>query len=229
MALRTTFGDVIEMVRDECRQSSNASRGIDHLAYIKRLIKRHYELLADDFDWQHLELLEPNGDKTLGVGQRYYDYPDTLNPLKIETVWTNQTGVWTKVEYGITPVDYTLVGASEPVVKWNRYGETQFEVWPTPSGTGTLRFVGQKKPEALVTEGSRLDMDDQLVALFASAEILSGTKQPDAQAKADAAKRRLSQLRAGYADKTRVLMGRGQPEGRYPNTDAYIQGRVYQQ
>lgn len=223
MALGTTFGDVIEMVRDECRLSSNTSRGIDNLAYIKRLIKRQNEMLAQDYDWRHMTIAEPNGDKTLEAGSRYYDYPATLDPQRITSVWTEEGGTWEELVDGITPADYNLVGRMDPPLKWSRYTEAQFEVWPTPaSNGGIVRFVGQRKPTALVNESSRLDMDDILVSLICAAEILAGTKQADAQAKADAAKRRLAQMRAGYADRTRVMVGRASRET-IPLTEAFVQ------
>jgi hypothetical protein len=222
MALRSTFNEVIEAVRNETRLSSNTSRGIDHLDHIKQLIKRHYYTLAEDFDWQHLELKKETGvsRKVLQAGSNTYDFPAAVNPLKITKMWVKH-GTWLEVGYGIKHSHYSASDPdadqrSDPVTNWAYYDGTGFEVWPTPASNGTadadgeVAFEGQKLVTTLTSTGSRLDMDDHLVTLMVAAEILAGQDQKVAAAvKAEAAQARLGRLRANLASKTRYVMGRG--------------------
>ena len=50
MALGTTLANLVIMVRDEARLSSSTSQGIDHLANIKRLLKRTHAMLCDSYE-----------------------------------------------------------------------------------------------------------------------------------------------------------------------------------
>lgn len=223
MALRTTFQEVIQQVRAEAKLSSNTSRGIDHLDYIKQLIRRHYYMLAEDYDWQHLEIKRDSSvsRKILQAGSRYYDFPTALNPLRIEKAWVKWGSVWLPLTYGITYNDRNALDPdadqrSDPITSWSFYGGDQFEVHPIPAtngaadGANEIAFEGQKKVEQLTSDTNRLDMDDILVSLLAAAEILAGNeKQKEAETKAQAAMARMQRLRANMGSKTRYRMGLG--------------------
>jgi hypothetical protein len=216
MALRTTLNDIVEMVRDEARLSSNTSRGTDHLPHIKRLIKRHYQTLAESYDWQHLELKREMSTKVMVANQRYYDFPENLNTDKIEEAWYKYGSVWVKLDYGINYNDLNAQDSdegdtSDPVLKWDFYGDQQFEVYPVPASGGIISFIGQKKIEALDTNDSRADLDDIMISLFVAAEILAGnSQQAAAQIKAEAANTRLLQVKSGKGSKMRIKVGGGE-------------------
>lgn len=215
MTLRVSFGEIIEAVRAEARLSTNTTRGTDHLEYIKQIIKRNYEALADNYTWQHLRLSFSAGTKTLNAGQRFYDFPTTLNIGKIEKVSALNSGVeWVELEYGIgademNQFDSEADERCDPPLRWDFESVQQFEIWPIPLTAGSANFKGQRKISRLETEDSLLDMDDILVTLYSAGEMLMGTKQSDAEAKLAAAKDRLLQLRADYSPKTRVQVGMG--------------------
>lgn len=224
MALRQTWEQVVEQTRKEARLSTNSSRGTDSLENIKQLVKRHYYTLAEEHDWQHLNVLRSD---TAGArvvmqdGDRFYDFPSNLNVQKIESAWVKHSGVWLPLTYGITRHDYSVYDPAQsqetdPVQKWRFHGGDQFEVWPIPAtngasdSNGEVAFEGQKIVTQLVQDADRLDLDDMLVALFASAEILAGNGQKDAAAiKAAAAQKRLQVVRGNMSSKTRVVMGIG--------------------
>jgi len=223
MALRTTWGEVLEMTRNEARLSSNTSRGIDQLDYIKQVTKRIYKMLAEDYDWQHLEIKRDSGTsrKLLQAGSRYYDYPSALNPLKITGAWVKWGTTWLPLDYGITydnrsALDPDNDDRADPITNWMAYGESQFEVWPLPASNGVadganeVAFEGQKTVTDLTEDASRLDLDDHLVVLMAAAEILAANEQEAAATvKAGAAESRLMRLRANTGSKTRYRMGLG--------------------
>lgn len=214
--LRTTFGQLVEMLEDECGISSASSRGNDNRAYLQRLIKRQYEFLCDENDWTFLHIGNDEATKTLQAGEQFYDFPTAMgganNTIKAETFYGN---VWVPLIYGITPADYTAMNPAtnqraDPQIKWRIYSDRQFEVWPMPATNGSLvRFSGRKNPEPLVSDTSRADMDDQLIVLYCAAEVLAKQNQKDADLKLAAAKARLIQMKAGYTDRTRVRMGMG--------------------
>jgi len=204
------------MVRDEARLSSNTSRGTDHRANIVRLIQRHYQTLADSYDWQHLELKRLEAFKQLAASQRYYDFPVNLNTEKIASAWYQHGNIWTQLDYGISLENYNAqdsdAGQTSNIVNnWDYFGQTQFEVWPMPaSADGKVLFSGLKKVEQLSNDDSQADIDDILISLYVSAEILAGNgQQAAAQAKIEAASARLSQMRSAKASKIRVKIGGG--------------------
>lgn len=223
MALRSTFQEVIQQVRAEARLSSNTSRGIDHLEYIKQLIKRHYKTLAEDFDWQHLELKKESGvsRKILQAGSNTYSFPAAVNPLKITRAWVKWGSVWLPVEYGIKHQHYSALDPdqdqrTDPITNWAFYDGDGFEVWPMPASNGAaddnneVAFEGQKNVEELLADNDRLDMDDILVSLMAATEILAANKQEEAAAvKGEAAMARLGRMRGNLGSKTRYVMGVG--------------------
>lgn len=237
--LRVTLQEVVQAVRGECGLSTNTSRGIDHLDNIKQLIRRHYATLAEDFDWQHLEIRResPDSRKLLQAGSRYYNWPEALNPLKIEKAWQKWGSTWFPLDYGIDYRDYSFSDSdadmrSDPVLSWAYAGGEQFEVWPMPASNGTLNgdneiaFQGQRKITPLLEDGDRLDMDDILVVLRVSTEILAGQKKMEAASvKGEAAKARLDTVRGHLADKSRYVMGKGKvlESGAYwPRHPTYI-------
>lgn len=224
MALRATLNEVVEAVRNETRKSTNVSRGVDHRDHIKQLVKRHYYTLCEDFDWQHLELKRDSavGRVTLAAGQRYYTFPTALNTLYIEKVFVKWGSTWQEVDFGIGYANYSQYDPdanqrADPVRAWQWYGGDQFEVWPLPATNGVansygeIGFQGQAKPEQLAGDSNRLDLDDMLVELMVSAEILAEEGQAAAaKVKGDAAVSRLNRVRANMGSKRRYVMGRGE-------------------
>jgi hypothetical protein len=225
MALRQTFGSIVEMARNEARLSSNTSRGADHLDHIQQLVKRHYTMLCEDFDWEHLSVKRDVADcrVKLLAGSRYYDLPTAMNNQKIGKLWVKWGTVWREPDYGITFADYSSLdpdsdNRADPVLKWDRYGNLQFEVWPLPSTNGDaaapysgwVGFEGQRAAEAFVSDTNRADLDDFLIALYVAAELLAENGQKGASdAKIGAANSRRNNLRAALSDKSRFTMGRG--------------------
>lgn len=223
MALRSTFGQVIEMVRNEARLSTNSSRGIDHLDHIKQVIRRHYATLAEEYDWQHLNVVRDSASsrKVLQAGSRYYNFPADINPLAIERAWVKFGGVWEPLAYGIGYPQYSAFDPeadqrTDPVTHWDFHGDAQFEVWPLPAsngsagGDGEVAFEGLKRIETLTTTSNRLDMDDHLVTLLAASEILTENGQKGAaEIKTGLANARLLGVRRRMNDKQPVRMGLG--------------------
>jgi hypothetical protein len=223
--LRNTFGAIVEMARNEARLSSNSSRGIDHLDHIKQLVKRHYTTLVEDYDWEHLQINRDydHSRKQLQAGQRFYDFPTGLNVQKIDKMWLKWGNVWRVVDYGIEFANYSGLdpdngSRADPVLRWDFYSESQFEIWPVPASDGDaaapysnwVGFEGQKAVEQYVSDTNRADLDDIMISLYVAAELMAENGQKAASdMKLAAAERRRTRLRGNMADRTRVTLGRG--------------------
>jgi hypothetical protein len=218
MALRTTLDEIVEMVRNEAEISTDATRGLDHIQYIRQLVRRHYATLLDDFDWKHLILKREDCTKTIAIGQRYYDWPVTLNPNKITTVWYLWGNQWCPLQEGISFEQYNarnseLDERSDPADRWAWYGHEQFEVWPIPASLGgKVGFTGQKKGEILVNGGNRADLDDIMIALYAAGEMLLKTNEEAGQAKIAQANQRRGRMIVSSAVNSRSTMGGTDPK-----------------
>lgn len=232
MALRKTFGEIIEATLSEASLSTNTSRGTDRREHVKQVIRRHYSLLLEEYDWEHLKLKrdDSQGQVLTQAGLRNYNFPAALNPMKIDELWIKWGSSWHKADYGIDIAHYNGDDSDEdqrtdPVLRWSRWGDDQFEVHPLPASDGVeMRFVGQKLGEMLVADGSRADIDDIVLYLRSAATILAESGQKDAsQEKLSAAGARLSAVRAGYSDQTkvRVSMGDAGPR-RFPRVITHV-------
>ncbi len=221
--LRNTFNEVIQMTRAEASLSTNTSRGIDHLEHIKQIIRRNVVTLAEQFDWQHLELKKESAvSRTLlQAGLRTYTFPTAVNPLKIERVWVKWGSVWQRVDYGVkhdhfSALDPDADQRSDPITNWDYYSDTEYEVWPLPASDGVanganeVAFEGQRKTDALVENADRVDMDDIVISLMSAAELLAENgKEKAAQVKADAAMARMNTVKGNLGSKTRYTIGVG--------------------
>lgn len=207
MALGTTLGTMIAMLRAETGASTNQSMGVNQVDPLMYILRRHYEFYHEDFDWpQHLL----DNDEEILAGERYYTFNDEVAFKRITNAWVLDSGTnWIPLAYGISPVDYSAINSeagevSDPILKWQHYGDNQFEVWPIAASNTSLRFRGYKKPAVLNSLSSVCDIDDQLIVLAAAAEILARNGAKDAEIKLGLANRRYAQLK-GQNSKVRVM------------------------
>ena len=214
MAVGKTLLQLTEAVRSECRRSTSASRGIDELGYLQQVIRRHYEAFYDEYDWPHLKVVR---DKSLAAGSRYYDFPADLDFMRVKKVKHQWGDLWLDVEYGIGEDQYSVFDSdnderTDPVERWDIIDAgagAQIEVWPIPATAGTLRLRGIRAKNELVANDDTCDIDDQLIVLAASAEILGGAGQKDADAKLSALARRLNTLKARNFKRKTMSLGFG--------------------
>ena len=219
MALGTTLANLVIMVRNEARLSSSTSQGIDHLAYIKQLLKRTNNMLCDSYEWEHMRLLRANASVALVANQQFYSFPATLNTDRPFVAYSKINNVWLRLTPVIGPEHYNAVdsyngGRGDPLA-WDWKGSTEFEVWPVPSAVvagDVIAFEGTKKCGAMAVDADTADMDDILLSLQVAGEILVGNNQ-EAAAKIvlAAANTRLSQVRASKSNATRIVIG-GSPD-----------------
>lgn len=225
MARGQTLGELVTQLRIATRHDSNPSLSQSMEPIFQQTLKDTQERLFDEFDWPFLYVTR---DKSLEAGQRYYDLPDDMNLERLSKVDVRFADTWLPVERGINLNCYNIHDSdsdqrSDPVIRWDVVdtgdGE-QIEVWPIPVSASRLRFRGTRNLKPLVSQTDRADLDDQLIVLFAAAEILGGAKNDLAKLKLQQANKRLEVLRGRTTTKRNRLARLGLPmEGshrRYP-------------
>jgi len=209
VARNTTFGQLIEMTMIEAGMDPTPALSMNVRPLVKAAIKREYERLYDEFDWPFLRVTE---DVLTQAGQRYYDVPDTINFDRIEKVdylWGDR---WVPLDRGIDVSNLNTYNSdederSDPMLRWDikwTGDTTQIEVWPIPASNEIpIRFTGIRNMTRLVGDGDRCDLDDQMVSMFASAELLARKNSPEAQLKQQKAVERYRLIR-GRSIQTRA-------------------------
>lgn len=232
----TTRANLLLMLKGELGVDSDSSitpGGDDvmnaKLDYIQRW-------LATEYDWPFLEI---RSDVAMVAGTRYYNFPvsggsQVLNlerEIKAECYWSN---LWYTVEDGIKLINYNTLNPElnqrlDPVLRWQPYnvaGVVQFEVWPLPATATRLRLTGQRALNALTTDSSTADLDDQLIVLFAAAELAARYGTAEAQALATRAQEKLRRERAGIVGPSQVFSLKGAGGGNRRHENRYARPLV---
>lgn len=226
MARKTSLLSLVAMLRAETGRTQSVAVGTDELDNLKVVLRRTQEMLYDDYDWPFMQCQRT---VSLADGQQHYDFPSDLPLDNIEDMAVEYNGVYRGIERGIDFSDYSSFDSnastpdeSTPALKWDvrETGTTeQIEIWPIPSDNSqTLYIFGKKALADLIQEADTADLDDQLIVLFAAAEMLARQKSGDAQAKLELANKRLMDLKRNSKKKTKtVQVGLG--NWRKPTTD----------
>lgn len=174
------------------------------------LLSSKQKYLAAKYDWPWMKK-----DADVAVTSRYATLPLTsvLNydrPFKVTVLFDS---FYYDLDFGIGQDQYNFLLAGEtqdPVRRWDYYLQTQFEVWPTPVTSQTVRFTGQKALSALSVAADTADLDDLLLVYSVAAEKLMRSNQKDAEAKQALAQDRLAQLRGNAKSSPMAIIGGGQ-------------------
>lgn len=204
-----TLLELVEDIRHEIGAAPGFSQGVSTLPSLKYLCRRTQEQLYNAFSWPHLtvELDEP-----LLAGERYYSFNDGLNRDRILGTWVKWSTLWSPVPFGFDTTQYNSsveedTYRSDPVVGWRFYQGTQYEVWPTPASTQTLRWRYIRNLNPLVADADVCDVDATLIVLFAASELLTRLKSADAQAKNSLAQAHFARLKAQMMPTRTVVYG----------------------
>lgn len=228
MAVTEQLQVMVSNLRAECGHSLDIAQGKNQEATLKYLLKRTQYELWTAFIWPDLIIRAESG---LAAGQYQYTYPTTMPFDNIREVWTvAETAVgmtdydWLPVEYGISQDKIAPGGTNshraDPVQFWDVDSTTMFRVWPTPdSGTGVIRFIGQKPLAAFTADADVSTLDSTVIVLFAAADLLARAKAEDAPSKQQKAQRHLTKLLANkISAKVKIaVMGGGSPARRFNN------------
>ena len=209
--------ELVAQLRAETGRTQDVSIGTDEVDNLKNLLRRTQEVLYDDYEWPFLRI---ERSVTLATGQRYYDFPSDLDYDAIQIARYKYGNVYVDITRGIDFYDFSTYDSnaderSSPALKWdirNTGSGEQMEIWPIPPAAGSIHFFGTKTLTPMIQDSDRADLDDRLIVLFASAEMLANQKSNDAQAKAQQAEKRLMRLRAkSQAGSRTIQMGQRSP------------------
>jgi hypothetical protein len=133
--------------------------------------------------------------------------------------------------FGIGSAEYSTLDSendvrSDPVLKWDMRDGNQFEVWPLPGTNATatdgiVRFWGIRNLKPVLQDADIFELDDDMIVLYAAAELLLSRDQKDAQAKLDQAAAIYQRARGGSTKhRGMIVLGGGstQPARRPPLT-----------
>ena len=217
MARGTTLLELRDMLRAEIGASSNVAMGVNTIEQYDHLIRRQQQRLWADHDWDFAYI---ERDEPLLNGQRYYTFDNQIDFDNIISAHLRYGDIWHNLEYGIGPQQYNFqdsdmaVNKSEPCVRWRHYEGNQFEVWPVPSSNNQkVRFKALKKLNPLIAVADRAELDDNLIILYAAAEVLARTKAADAQAKLAQANTHYAKLKGKGMKYDRFIYGGGLDRG----------------
>lgn len=230
MARGVVFTEMLDMLRAEAMISTNPNLSANILPNMKQVLQRTQRQLWLNYSWNFL-----NGwaDKVMVAGQRYYDFPTTIDSMRIKKAYYRWNNLFQELERGINALDYNAFDSElatpirvDPVTKWDfkDTNETQFEVFPIPAtngsaATGYVRFEGIRNLNPLVADTDRCTLDADLIVLFAAVEVLGRTNEKEADRKFKMANSLLTSMRGHYSSTggtIGVLGGRGGRSNRPP-------------
>lgn len=225
MARGTTLGEAITQLRHELSQSADPALGRHNKEALAYRIRKAQSRLADKEDWPFLRV---DHYIRLQDGLRFYDFPANLPFENVDRAMLRWSEWWYPVEFGISREHLNVYNRGEeyePTMQWAPYqppggGTLQIEVWPEPvtdgyfytgeavdtaytdgtpiTGTNVLHFAGKRTVGELVADDDRLDLDDDLVVLFAAAATAASAQSQKA----------LEFFLAQAADRMSTLAGR---------------------
>lgn len=231
MARGRTVGELITDLRAETGRSMEPAHGLNDHDRLIAIIRRAYNDCYDAFDWPHLKVTSV---KAMAAGQRYYDFPTTIDPERVTGAWLKEGGEYNPehLPYGIDPGLYSEFDSdadvrSDPVLRWDFYNDgtnVQFEAWPLPASANcSIKFEGIKKRATLTDEAHIVDIDDAPVLAFAKAYLAPAKDREDMFRLALASLNRIK----GRLDKTESFvrggrLGSGEGMSRTDRRFAYV-------
>lgn len=179
------------LLKAEIKEAQETNTALDlELGYA---LANSQEKLCAAYDWT---FLEDRWDKT--VTGRYTALPtqnirsinSTINfnrPVIVECKYSN---LWNPLEYGIGSEQYNYLDSDNgvtqnPARNWQMESNTgdasnadEFEIWPIPATSQTIRFTGQRAPRTLSSDSDKCDLDHLLIVYAAAMEILTMRENP---------------------------------------------------
>lgn len=231
MARGTSLGQLLDDLRAEVGHSLNPALGVNTRDVLINVLQRQQKRLWEDYSWPFLRV---DRDIVCQAGLRYYNIPADLTFEKIERVQFKWGDRWQDLTYGIGQQQLNQYDSdrdirSWPITNWYVTDDNRIEVWPIPAQNGSaattdglIRITGIRKPNPLVNDAHTADLDDQLIVLYAAAEILARQKQADAQNKLQQAQAHYARLKARNSKGATFVMGAEYEDAYRPNNPPVV-------
>lgn len=212
MARGKTLLELLEGLRAECHLSLNPAHNNQTRDVHIKMLKRIQENLWNDFTWPHLRVRRTI---VAQAGQRYISPPSDMGIDSIEKIEFRYGAVWTRLIPCIGREHYLAIDSdldirSWPVRRFQFFEGEQIELWPVPSQDGDadkeegiIRFTGIRNLSPLVNDDDRADLDDELLILYAAANLMN---KEDASKKLEQANQRYITLKGRLSPKSSFRM-----------------------
>jgi hypothetical protein len=214
MARGTQLSALVDALRAEIGASTNVSMGVNSLPALHHILNRTQAWLWEKFDWPFAYI---ERDEQMVNGERYYGFDPEIDFGRITEANVRYSSSWRPLAYGIGVDQYNSSDPSDgdkqdPPTNWRHYEGNQFEVWPMPSSNEcVVRFKAIKKLPKMVNDHDLALLDDNLIVLFAAAELLARAKSQDAQGKMSAANELFTKLKGSGIKNDVFTLGGGMP------------------
>jgi hypothetical protein len=220
------LADMLTDLRAEVGHSTNVAHGVNDRETLIYYLNRTQIRLYQEYDWPQLII---HRDSPLVPGQQFYPYPSDLAFDDISYVWLFAPTPLNEVFYGIGPPEYAFSNSDQsqqtwPTRKWMHSADLgMFEVWPVPDTSSAnvspfLRLWGTKTVTKMVNDSDVSTLPDNLIVLYAAAEILARDAAKDAELKlnqANAAMRRHRVRQEAHKSQPFVIGGSGGDSSTY--------------
>jgi hypothetical protein len=160
MARGTALSTLVTMLKAEIGDYSGTNTARDNA--LMQLLSNMQTQLALEYKWS---FLIRRWDVQVPGGTQYVTFPtvdidgesSTMNLDELKTVQVYWNTIYQEMEYGIGADQYnamnpTLGNQSDPIQRWRERSNvdesvdsSQFEVWPLPASTQTVRFEGERE------------------------------------------------------------------------------------
>lgn len=127
-------------------------------------------------DWKRLQAYT---EKTTGVGQNQYDYPDDCSrDRRILRIETFINGLYVKLKEGISTQMWSTMEIRSQPARYERLD--QILIYPKANSSYTLRFWYVKDLLPFTQTDDVATLDDEMILLHALANAKAHYRQPDA-------------------------------------------------
>jgi hypothetical protein len=215
----------------------------------KAVLSRVYERLWNEFDWPHLRV---EIDVSIPSATQYIELTanpasaTTLDFQRVNQAWIRKAAVaapdeayWYPMDYGIGPGHYNVRSTAGDFrsLNWQQYVDPldpntqKFELWPVltfdASQRMDVRFYGIKQltEPNLENAGDVLELDDNMVVLYAAAELLRRKNADDADYKLAQAQQLYSKLKGQQNKSEPFILGGGRHPGAFADRRTRTAGR----
>lgn len=185
---------------------------------IRHMLNRAYDSLWDAFDWpfKRTDINVP-----LVPGQRTYDFPREMGIDGVERAFVQYSQTWYPIQRGIDVTMFNTFDTlrrerSDPVQRWDAFGDQQFEVFPVPASPQCIRFSGLLQCIPMVDDNDICLLDEFMVCA-AAVSLWQNTRdigQADKDRFAELAARLFDRERARWSPTEQIYATNGvSPDG----------------
>lgn len=186
-----TLGELRSTILARLGMGAMGASGGANKALIDSMLYEAQQALCWMQDWRDLTEFS---EKTTGVGQNQYDYPEACarekRLLRVEVL---QAGMWQKLAEGITTQMWSTMDSQTFPQRFERFA--QVLIYPKSDAAYTLRLWYVKDVARFTQDGDRSTLNDSMILTHALAHAKAHYRQPDASLYQQALETLLARIR----------------------------------